>query len=206
MKERNPEKLWCADPALLVGLTQLRACTMTPWMKHRGTQLVLSKYWLSNEWMNEWNPRTCWHLSEENTQREVPEGGWISWRRSLGKLWCVLLGVGGGWSSLLLKMARFLTLVPSRVSHLRPRPAPKHRLNPFPPASELFLVELHWSWYSPVSPSLSFNYIRILSPRRRMVVWGGLPNSWEKKRSQRQRRKGKIYPSECRVSKNSKER
>ena len=27
-----------------------------------------------------------------------------------------------------------------------------------------------------------------------MVVWGGLRNSWEKKRSERQRRKGKIYP------------
>ena len=31
-------------------------------------------------------------------------------------------------------------------------------------------------------------------------------NSCEKKRSYRQRRKGKIYPSECRVLKNSKER
>ena len=31
-------------------------------------------------------------------------------------------------------------------------------------------------------------------------------NSWEKKRSERQRRKGKIYPSECRVLNNSKER
>ena len=29
---------------------------------------------------------------------------------------------------------------------------------------------------------------------------------WEKKRSERQRRKGKIYPCECRVPKNSKER
>ena len=28
----------------------------------------------------------------------------------------------------------------------------------------------------------------------------------EKRRSERQRRKGKIYPSECRVPKNSKER
>ena len=50
-----------------------------------------------------------------------------------------------------------------------------------------------------------------LSPRKRnakgkMVVWEGLTNSWEKKRSKRQRRKGKIYPSECRVPKNSKER
>ena len=33
-----------------------------------------------------------------------------------------------------------------------------------------------------------------------------LTNSCEKKRSKKQRRKGKIYPSECRVSKNSKER
>ena len=40
----------------------------------------------------------------------------------------------------------------------------------------------------------------------KMVVWGGLTNSWEKKRSKRQRRKGKIYPFECRIPKNSKER
>ena len=40
----------------------------------------------------------------------------------------------------------------------------------------------------------------------KMVVWGGLINCWEKKRSYRQRRKGKIYPFECRVLKNSKER
>ena len=36
--------------------------------------------------------------------------------------------------------------------------------------------------------------------------WGGLTNSCEKKGSERQRRKGKIYPFECRVPKNSKER
>ena len=34
-----------------------------------------------------------------------------------------------------------------------------------------------------------------------MVVWGGLANSYEKKRSERQRRKEKIYPFECRVPK-----
>ena len=39
-----------------------------------------------------------------------------------------------------------------------------------------------------------------------MIVWGGLINSFEKKRSQRLRRNGKIYPLECRVPKNSKER
>ena len=35
--------------------------------------------------------------------------------------------------------------------------------------------------------------------------WGGLTNTCEKKRSKKQRRKGKIFPFECRVSKNSKE-
>ena len=39
-----------------------------------------------------------------------------------------------------------------------------------------------------------------------MAVWGGLTNSCEKKRSEKQRRKGKIDPIECRVPKNSKER
>ena len=37
-----------------------------------------------------------------------------------------------------------------------------------------------------------------------MAVWGGLTNSCEKKRSKKQRRKGKILASECRVPKNSK--
>ena len=39
-----------------------------------------------------------------------------------------------------------------------------------------------------------------------MIVWGGLTNSCEKKRGKRQRRKVKLYPFECRVPKNSKER
>ena len=39
-----------------------------------------------------------------------------------------------------------------------------------------------------------------------MAVWGGLTNRCEKKRTEKQRRKGKIYPFECRVPKNSKER
>ena len=38
-----------------------------------------------------------------------------------------------------------------------------------------------------------------------MAVGGRLTNSCEK-RSQKQKRKGKIYPFECRVPKNSKER
>ena len=35
--------------------------------------------------------------------------------------------------------------------------------------------------------------------KSKMLVWGGLTNSCEKKRSKKQRRKGKIYPFECRV-------
>ena len=42
--------------------------------------------------------------------------------------------------------------------------------------------------------------------KSKVAVWGGLTNSCEKKRSKKQRRKGKIYASECRVPKNSKER
>ena len=42
--------------------------------------------------------------------------------------------------------------------------------------------------------------------KSKMAVWGGLTKSCEKKRSEKQRRKGKIYPFECRVPKNSKER
>ena len=49
------------------------------------------------------------------------------------------------------------------------------------------------------------------SPRKEMqknkiAVGEGLTNRCEKKRSRKQRKKGKIYPNECRVPKNSKER
>ena len=42
--------------------------------------------------------------------------------------------------------------------------------------------------------------------KSKMPVWRGLTNSCEKKGSEKQIRKGKIYPFECRVPKNSKER
>ena len=42
--------------------------------------------------------------------------------------------------------------------------------------------------------------------KSKMAVSGGLTNSCEMKRSEKQRRKGKIFPFECRVPKNSKER
>ena len=49
------------------------------------------------------------------------------------------------------------------------------------------------------------------SPRKRnakskMAVCGGLTNICEKKRSERQRRKGKLYPTEPRVPKSNNER
>ena len=39
-----------------------------------------------------------------------------------------------------------------------------------------------------------------------MAIWGGLTNSWKKKRSEKQRIKGKLYPFECRIPKDSKKR
>ena len=42
--------------------------------------------------------------------------------------------------------------------------------------------------------------------KSKMAVWGGFANSCEKKGSKKQMRKGKIYPFECRVPKNSQER
>ena len=42
--------------------------------------------------------------------------------------------------------------------------------------------------------------------KSKMAVWGGLTNSCEKKRSKKQRGKGKINASKCKVQKNSKER
>ena len=42
--------------------------------------------------------------------------------------------------------------------------------------------------------------------KSKMAVCRGLINSCEKKRSEKKRRKGKLYPFECRVPKNSKER
>ena len=42
--------------------------------------------------------------------------------------------------------------------------------------------------------------------KSKMAVSGDLTNSCEKKGSEKQKGKGKIYPFECRVPKNSKER
>ncbi|MES6291398.1 hypothetical protein U6S52_12165 [Cutibacterium acnes] len=42
--------------------------------------------------------------------------------------------------------------------------------------------------------------------KSKMAVWGGLTNSCEEKKGEKQRRKGKIYSPECRVSKNIKQR
>ena len=42
--------------------------------------------------------------------------------------------------------------------------------------------------------------------KSKVAIRGGLTNSCEKKRSKKQKRKGKIYPFDCRVPKNSNER
>ena len=51
--------------------------------------------------------------------------------------------------------------------------------------------------------------------KSKMAVWGGLTNSYlsvsdsvslKRRESKKQRRKGKMYPFECRVPKNSKKR
>ena len=42
--------------------------------------------------------------------------------------------------------------------------------------------------------------------KSKMAVWGGLTNSCKKKRSKKQKSKGKIKASECRVPKNCKKR
>ena len=42
--------------------------------------------------------------------------------------------------------------------------------------------------------------------KSKMAVWGGLTNSCEKKIREKKTRKGKIFPFECRVPKDSKER
>jgi len=42
--------------------------------------------------------------------------------------------------------------------------------------------------------------------KSKMAVWGGLTNSCEKKRIGKQKRRGNIRASECRVPKNSKKR
>ena len=42
--------------------------------------------------------------------------------------------------------------------------------------------------------------------KSKLGVWGGLTNSYEKKRSKKLRTTGKIQASKCRVPKNSKKR
>ena len=50
--------------------------------------------------------------------------------------------------------------------------------------------------------------IKTISKKKKckMVILGGLIDNMKKKRGETQRRKVKIYPSECRIPKNSKER
>ena len=60
----------------------------------------------------------------------------------------------------------------------------------------VFIEAFNLSFFSITGWSIDLDY--------RDIAW--LTNSYEKKRSKEQRRNGKIYPSECRVLKNNKER
>ena len=65
--------------------------------------------------------------------------------------------------------------------------------------------------WTEVSDIVQETGIMTIPPKKEMskskrAVSGGLTNSCEKKRSENQRSKGKIYPFECRIPKNSKER
>ena len=63
------------------------------------------------------------------------------------------------------------------------------------------------SWHYPGSSDQDHPQEKEMG-KSKMALWGGLTNSYEKKWSakKKKRRKGKIYPFECRVPKNSKER
>ena len=61
------------------------------------------------------------------------------------------------------------------------------------------------SWYCSADRNQDHPQVKEMQ-KSKMAVWGGLTNSCEKKRSKKQRRKGKICPFECRVPKNSKKR
>jgi len=74
---------------------------------------------------------------------------------------------------------------------------------------ELDLIEClkNYGWrFVTFTRSGDQNHPKEKERQRQHGCWGAFTNSWEKKRSKRQRRKGKIDPSECRVPKNSKER
>ena len=64
-------------------------------------------------------------------------------------------------------------------------------------------VQVHGLWYRRQwwKPSQ-----RKGNAKRKMVVWIGLKNSREMKRSERQRKRWKIHPTECRVPEYSKKR
>ena len=72
-----------------------------------------------------------------------------------------------------------------------------------------FSKQEYWSslpFLSPVDHILSDHPREKEMQNSIMAVWRGLTNSCKKKRSAKQRRKGKIFPFECRVPKTSKER
>ena len=78
---------------------------------------------------------------------------------------------------------------------------------------QLFVTQ--WTVAHQISASMGFSKKENLSEQNhpkdkvihesKVVIWGGFTNIWEKKRSERQGRMEKIYPTEYRVPENSKE-
>ena len=68
------------------------------------------------------------------------------------------------------------------------------------------LMNYEWKFMTLYKRQGSRPSLRKRNKKRKTAVWGGLTDSCEKKRSEKQRRKEKINPFECRVPKNSKER
>ena len=66
--------------------------------------------------------------------------------------------------------------------------------------------ELCTEFYNTGAGGCDQNHPQEKEMQKGKVVVSGLTNSSEKKRNKRQREKGKIHPSECRIPKNSKER
>ena len=63
-----------------------------------------------------------------------------------------------------------------------------------------------WTEVHDIVQEIGIKTIPMEMQKSKMAVCGGLTNSYEKKRNERQRRKGKMYPFECTMPKNSKER
>lgn len=65
---------------------------------------------------------------------------------------------------------------------------------------------MNWSSEQCTGGSNQNHFIGKEMQEGKAFVWGGLTNSWRKKKYERQGKKGKIHPTEYRVPETSKER